>query len=778
MNKYIKHIIEAFDFDSVNNQKKSINVYDELYKIKHIIANNESLNDIQYQLLTSQVSIYKVENREELKKTISYFINQYGNKCNLNWIDVSNVTDMSSLFQSTEFNGDISKWDVSNVTNMSGMFAYSLFDKDISGWDVSNVTDMSYMFSHSCFTGDISKWDVSNVIKMEFMFANSYFNGDISNWDVSNVENMNSMFIGSKFGGILNNWNPEKTKDMTSMFYDSNSIHKHNPPIWYEKWRNELKNYRLKESFGFDSINSTKKSVNIYSTIFDILQKPYNKITEKDKEKIKYLPDNFYKAQDGEYFYKIIRKYIRLFGNKCNLNWIDTSDITNMHDTFQNSKFNGDISKWNTSNVTDMNCMFFKSSFNGDISNWDVSNVINMNSMFAHSNFNGDISNWDVSKVKNMGAMFYNAKFNGDLSKWNVNSNTDIGWMFYGRCEIKNNPPKWYKKRMNEAFDFNSIQKENKKLNAQQIIRNILNNISNRDKLSKDEYNILSQYNAIYKVTTITELRELIIYSIEQFGCDCSLNWIDVSDITNMFGLFDNSGIANKFNGDISKWNVSNVEDMTQMFSYSAFNGDISQWDVSNVINMRGMFQHSAFNGDISQWDVSNVEDMKYMFSRSKFNGDISKWNTSKVVYMNLLFESSDFTGDVSNWDVSNVTVMTGIFSETKFNGDISKWNTSKATTMRYMFSENPAFNGDISQWDVSKVTDMECMFEKSVFNGDISQWDVRNVTNMQQMFDNSKFDNDISKWQINNDCVVRHMFDNCPIRKEYKPKRRNKRIR
>jgi len=30
-----------------------------------------------------------------------------------------------------------------------------------------------------------------------------------------------------------------------------------------------------------------------------------------------------------------------------------------------------------------------------------------------------------------------------------------------------------------------------------------------------------------------------------------------------MFGLFDNSGIANKFNGDISQWDVSNVEDMT-----------------------------------------------------------------------------------------------------------------------------------------------------------------------------------------------------------------------
>ena len=71
----------------------------------------------------------------------------------------------------------------------------------------------------------------------------------------------------------------------------------------------------------------------------------------------------------------------------------------------------------------------------------------------------------------------------------------------------------------------------------------------------------------------------------------------------------------------------------------------------------------------------------------------------------------------------------------------------------------------------------MECMFEKTIFNGDISKWDVRNVTNMYQMFVNSFFDNDISKWQINNDCAVRYMFDNCPIRKEYKPKRRNKRI-
>ena len=33
MNNLIKHIVEAFDFNSINNQKKVVNVYDRFYKI-------------------------------------------------------------------------------------------------------------------------------------------------------------------------------------------------------------------------------------------------------------------------------------------------------------------------------------------------------------------------------------------------------------------------------------------------------------------------------------------------------------------------------------------------------------------------------------------------------------------------------------------------------------------------------------------------------------------------------------------------------------------------
>ena len=97
---------------------------------------------------------------------------------------------------------------------------------------------------------------------------------------------------------------------------------------------------------------------------------------------------------------------IKVLGDECNLNFIDTELITNMKYMFQDSKFNGDISNWNVGNVTDMRYMFDGSEFNGDISNWDVRNVTNMYSMFNYSKFNGDISNWDVENVTDMRFMF------------------------------------------------------------------------------------------------------------------------------------------------------------------------------------------------------------------------------------------------------------------------------------------------------------------------------------------------------------------------------------
>jgi len=54
---------------------------------------------------------------------------------------------------------------------------------------------------------------------------------------------------------------------------------------------------------------------------------------------------------------------------------------------------------------------------------------------------------------------------------------------------------------------------------------------------------------------------------------------------------------------------------------------------------MEGMFDESAFSGDISEWDVSNVQNMFRMFLRAySFNGDLSSWDVSAVTNMHAMF--------------------------------------------------------------------------------------------------------------------------------------------
>lgn len=162
-----------------------------------------------------------VNTKEELIDLIKKEMQLHGNNVDLNYLDISNVTDLSYLFYNSEFNGNISNWNVLHVKEMEYMFSNSKFNGDISHWNVSQVINMRAMFYGSQFNQDISQWDTSNVKNMAGLFYESSFNQNISKWNVSVVENMKSMFYGSKFNGDLSSWDTSNVVNMSYMFYDS-----------------------------------------------------------------------------------------------------------------------------------------------------------------------------------------------------------------------------------------------------------------------------------------------------------------------------------------------------------------------------------------------------------------------------------------------------------------------------------------------------------------------------------------------------------------------------
>ena len=111
------------------------------------------------------------------------------------------------------------------------------------------------------------------------------------------------------------------------------------------------------------------------------------------------------------------------------------------------------------------------------------------------------------------------------------------------------------------------------------------------------------------------ELKQIIATRLDK-DPNADLNDIDVSLITD----FD-------FNGDISKWDVSNVTNMEHMFSGTKFTGDISNWDVRNVKKFDFMFIWAEyFNCNLNNWKVNEHASMECMFNNCPIAKNPPKW--------------------------------------------------------------------------------------------------------------------------------------------------------
>ncbi len=104
----------------------------------------------------------------------------------------STVTVTKSMFYGDDNINDsnISLWDVSNVTDMNSMFGNTgSFNQPLNDWDVSSVDDMERMFNRAdVFNQPLNNWDTSSVTEMDSMFRDAdVFDQDISGWCVTNI---------------------------------------------------------------------------------------------------------------------------------------------------------------------------------------------------------------------------------------------------------------------------------------------------------------------------------------------------------------------------------------------------------------------------------------------------------------------------------------------------------------------------------------------------------------------------------------------------------------
>ncbi|CAL6431030.1 unnamed protein product [Bathycoccus prasinos] len=491
--------------------------------------------------------------------------------------------------------------------------------------------------------------------------------------------------------------------------------------------------------------------------------------------------------------------------------------------TWASTKNFGTMRYWNTSLVTDMSGydgtvyrgFATQTSFNADVSRWDTSGVTSMENMFYQaSSFDQDVSKWDVSKVANMRGMFNQASaFNQNLWNWDTSQVTSMFGMFAQAVAFEKNIKKWEASKVTDTEHMFSDATAFLKRFACASATNVPPSscVLIPDPIPNAMWHIFIAECLAEDAAEVTG--ECTTWSLgNNYGT--MPNW-DTSLVTDMSGSDDYFGFGgessfSRFNGDISKWNTSQVTSMRAMF-YKGFdfNQDVGSWDVSQVTDMYQMFHSaSAFNKNIANWDVSGVTNMANMFySASAFNRDISSWTgTAATTTQDDVFNSatafqarfscaSATDGPVNSCvggdpipDASWHAFVVQCLSE-HTHGDcktwasknnyrtMPNWNTSLVTDMSgygttyqgfgtdyrgwYSGGDRRFFNGDISDWDTSQVTNMYQMFLGCIsFNGDIGNWDTSQVTDMRLMFHNSyAFNQNIGNWDTSKVTNLDQMF-------------------
>jgi len=223
------------------------------------------------------------------------------------------------------------------------------------------------------------------------------------------------------------------------------------------------------------------------------------------------------------------------------------------------------------------------------------------------------------------------------------------------------------------------------------------------------------------------ELKEIVMKEIEDQGKNADLNHIDVSKVTSMSGLFKGT----KFCGDVSEWDVSNLQRAYQTFyGLYDFNCDLSNWKLPSLESGYYMFYGCTnFDCDVSKWDLKELDNSRCMFQDCvKFKGiGIENWHMEKLKDAELMFSRCViFNGNVSKWKIKNLERGRSMFLSCRnFDQDLGGWKTDKLYEGENMFAYCWKFKGKgLDKWNTKKLNSMSCMFQDCYeLDVDLSSW-------------------------------------------------------
>jgi len=593
----VVNMSNLFYFSNYNKSLNSWNVSNviDMHQMFYFSEFNQPLNSWN---VSNVIDMHEMFRKTDFNQNIS------------SW-DLSNVIDMKMMFYEAKyFNQPINSWDVSSVTNMSGMFYYSLnFNQPLDNWNVSNVIDMHEMFMGTDFNQNISSWDVSSVTDMSNLFMGTDFNQPINSWNVSNVTNMNRLFYLSDFNQSLDDWDVSSVTMMFEILKET-SFSTKNYDNLLKSWSqlNLQKNVR----FGLDSTYS-----NNLDSVKDIFINQFN-WTIEDGGKVLAFNNLYHEAYIGESV--DISSFLTNTKEVISYKWEENGTLLSS----KNSLSFSDSTQEGMHKIKITLTMSDKSEISEDV--------------FVYLSLKGSpkpfITEWKV--------------FNGACDGF-----SDYKITIPTKGDGYNYTISWG----DGAVDYN-----------------VTGDISHTyQKYGLYKVYIRGNFPRIYfKYTCAVQL-----YGIEQWG---DIEWKSMKEaFSGAFAFSDNSSKDTP--------NLSKVTDMSYMFDtgeegeYKPFNLDMSGWDVSNITNMEGLFWgRKYFNQDIGKWDVSNVTNMSSMFKWARsFNQDISGWDVSNVTNMSYMFDGSqmcsesgcggkihEINQDFSKWDISNVESMTNMFQRTK----------------------------------------------------------------------------------------------------------------